>query len=89
VPKNRTAGVGVGVRESERRGVAGVVADVSRESVVAVSVTSGGRKPGAGVAGNGMVASGGGAEARVAPAMSDVVRLAKCPAVMPPVLQRT
>jgi len=50
---------------------------------------SGASVPGAGVGGKGIVASGGGLEMPVAPAMSDVVRLAKCPAVMPPVLQST
>jgi hypothetical protein len=89
VPKKRTAGVGVRVRESERRGVAGVVADGSSDGVVGVAVVAGGSVPGAGVAGKAIVASGGGVEARVAPAMSEVVRFAKCPAVRPPVLQRT
>jgi hypothetical protein len=88
VPKKRTAGLGVRVRESERSGVFGVVADASSDGIVGLVVRAGGIEPGAGVAGNGIVASGGG-EPRVAPAMSDVVRLAKCPAVMPPVLQRT
>ena len=87
VPKKRTAGVGV--RENGTSGVAGVVADASRDGVVGLGVGSGGSAPGAGVAGNGIVASGRGLEMPVAPAMSDVVRLAKCPAVMPPVLQRT
>jgi hypothetical protein len=89
VPKKRTAGVGVRVRESERRGVAGVVADASSEGVVGLGVAAGGTEPGAGVPGKGIVASGGGVETRVAPARSEVVRVAKCPAVRPPVLQRT
>jgi hypothetical protein len=89
VPKKRTAGVGVRVRKSEIRGAAGVVADASSENVVGLGVASGGSAPAAGVPGKGIVASGGGLEMPVAPAMSDVVRLAKCPDVMPPVLQRT
>jgi hypothetical protein len=67
------------VRESESIGVVEVVADGSG-AAIAGSV---------GVAGNGIVARGAGVETRVAPAMSDVVRFAKCPAVRPPVLQRT
>ena len=71
------------------RGVVGVVGDASSEGAVALGVASGGSEPCAGVAGKGIVASGRGLEMPVAPAMSDVVRLAKCPAVMPPVRQRT
>ena len=77
------------MRENGTSGVAGVVADESREAVVGLGVASGWRAPGVGVPGKGIVASGRGLEMPVAPAMSDVVRLAKCPAVMPPVLQRT
>ncbi|MEP6471924.1 MAG: hypothetical protein ABJC28_07890 [Acidobacteriota bacterium] len=77
------------MRENERSGVAGVVADASSEGVVGLGAASGGIEPGAGVGGKGIVAIGRGGEKPVAPAMSDVVRLAKCPAVMPPVLQRT
>jgi len=40
-------------------------------------------------AGKGIVASGGGVVARVAPLRSDVVSEAKCPGVRPPVRQRT
>jgi hypothetical protein len=89
VPKKRTLGVGVRLRESEIRGVIGVVADASSEGDVGLGVASGGSEPGTGVAGKGIVASGRGVENPVAPAMSDVVRLAKWPAVMPPVLQST
>ena len=71
------------------RGVVGVVGDASSEGAVALGVASGGTEPGAGVPGKGIVASGGGVETLVAPAMSDVVKLAKCPAVIPPVLQST
>lgn len=76
------------MRENGTSGVAGVVADESREGVVGPGLASG-RAPAAGVGGKGIVASGRGLEMPVAPAMSDVVRLAKCPAVMPPVLQST
>jgi hypothetical protein len=89
VPKKRTLGVGVGVRESEMRGVVGVVGDASSEGDAGLGVSSGGTEPGTGVPGKGIVAIGRGLEMPVAPAISDVVRLAKCPAVMPPVLQRT
>ena len=77
------------MRGSEMRGVVGVVGDAASEGAVALGVASGGTEPGAGVPGKGIVASGGGVETLVAPAMSDVVKLAKCPAVMPPVLQST
>jgi hypothetical protein len=82
--KKRTEGVGVRVRESERSGVTGVVADSSSEGVAA-----GWSEPGAVGSGKGIVASGGGVETRVAPAMSAVVRFAKWPGVSPPVRQRT
>lgn len=71
------------------RGVVGVVGDASSEGAVALGVASGESAPGAGVPGKGIVASGRGLEMPVAPAISDVVRLAKCPAVIPPVLQST
>ena len=67
----------------------GVVGDASSEGAVALGVASSGLAPGSAVGGKGIVASGRGLEMPVAPAMSDVVRLAKCPAVMPPVRQRT
>jgi hypothetical protein len=72
------------VRERERSGVAGVVSVFPSENGGGVGVPSV-----AVVSGNGIVAIGGGVETRVAPAMSAVVRVAKWPAVSPPVRQRT
>jgi len=89
VPKKRPGGVGVEVRTREWSGVAGVVADVSSGVVVWLAVAAVASDPGAVVSGNGIVAIGGGVETRVAPAMSAVVRVAKWPAVSPPVRQRT
>jgi hypothetical protein len=89
VPKKRTAGVGVGVRPRDARGVAGVVADGSSDGARVFGETKGVTALGAGVAGNGIVASGAGLEGLVAPAMSDVVRLAKCPGARPPVRHST
>jgi hypothetical protein len=77
------------VRTRERRGVAGVVAEVSSGVVVGLAVAAAASEPGAVVSGNGIVASGRGVETRVAPAISAVVRVAKWPAVSPPVRQRT
>jgi hypothetical protein len=77
VPKKRTAGVGVGVRPRDTRGVAGVVADGSSDGAIVFGETKGVVTVGDGVAGNGIVASGAGIAGLVAPAMSDVVRLAK------------
>jgi hypothetical protein len=89
VRKKRPGGVGVAVRTRERSGVAGVVAEVSSVVIVGLAIAAVASELGAVVSGNGIVASGGGVETRVAPAMSAVVRVAKWPAVSPPVRQRT
>jgi len=85
VPKKRAAEVGVTVSEREE---AGIVGDRTLAGRVA-SAAAGAADGVAVVLENGIVASGGGVVARVAPAMSAVVRDAKCPGVRPPVRQRT
>jgi hypothetical protein len=85
VTKERAAGFGVTVCAREEAGIVG-------DRVLASAVASAAVCAAAGVTvvrGKGIVASGGGVVARVAPAMSAVVREAKCPAVRPPVRQRT
>jgi hypothetical protein len=68
----------VGVSPSDAIGVAGVVADGSSDGARVFGETKGVATLATGVvAGNGIVASGAGIEGLVAPAMSDVVRLAK------------
>jgi hypothetical protein len=65
------------------------VADGSSDGAIVFGETKGVTAVGTAVAGNGIVASGAGLEEIVAPAMSDVVRLAKCPGARPPVRHRT